>query len=277
MKATELERLKEKAREIRKLTIDQIGYLGVGHIGGALSIVEVLTLLYYQCMKIDPRNPDKADRDRLILSKGHAGPALYAVLADKGFFPLEWLHTLNQGGTRLPSHCDMNRTPGIDMTTGSLGQGISAAIGMALGNRLDRIAASTYVIIGDGESQEGQIWEAAMAASHYKLDTIIGFTDYNKMQIDGRTEAIMNIDDLSAKWEAFGWFLQRVDGHDLAALSEAVSRAQNVKNMPSMIIMDTVKGKGAYFAEGRPESHNMKFDYETAQEAIARLYGAEQE
>ncbi len=155
MNNTELLRLKKKAKEIRKLTIDQIGYLGVGHIGGSLSIVEVLTLLYYKHMRIDPEKPGKRDRDQLILSKGHAGPALYSILADKGYFPKEWLHTLNRGGTNLPSHCDMVRTPGIDMTTGSLGQGISAAIGKALGNKIDGISSYIYVIIGDGESNEG--------------------------------------------------------------------------------------------------------------------------
>jgi len=179
-----LQKLKDTAREIRILTIDQIGYLGVGHIGGALSIIEVLTILYYRHMNIDPQDPLKKDRDQLILSKAHAGPALYSVLADKGFFPKEWLHTLNVGGTRLPSHADMILTPGIDMSAGSLGQGLSTAVGKALGHRLDGIDSKVFVIIGDGESNEGQVWEAAMCAAHYKLNNIIAFTDYNKMQID---------------------------------------------------------------------------------------------
>ena len=264
--------LTEQAREVRKLTIDAIGYLGVGHIGGAMSVVEVLTILYWEHMRnIDPKDPGRRDRDQLILSKGHAGPALYSVLAAKGYFPMDWLHTLNQGGTRLPSHCDMVRTPGIDMTSGSLGQGISAAIGKLLGNRLDGIDSTVFTIIGDGESNEGQVWESAMCAAHYKLDKLIAFTDYNKMQIDGYTADIMDLDDLNSKWSGFGWYVQRVDGHDFAALDRAICRARDERCRPSMIIMDTIKGKGAFFAEALLTNHNMPFDYETAKEAIARL------
>lgn len=269
----ELNLLREKANDIRILTIDAIGHLGVGHIGGALSIVEVLTILYYRHMQIDPSNPQRRDRDRLVLSKGHAGPALYSALASKGYFPLEWLHTLNQGGTNLPSHCDMNLTPGIDMTTGSLGQGISAAIGICLGNRLDGIDSKVYAIIGDGETNEGQVWEGAMAASQFKLNNLIAFTDYNKMQIDGYLHEIMNIEDLNAKWVAFGWFVQRVNGHDLEEMDMAITRAKAETTRPSMIILDTKKGKGAFFAEGKVESHNMSFNNDTAQQAIAMLQG----
>ncbi|OAV74525.1 Transketolase 1 [Bacteroidales bacterium Barb7] len=271
MEAQELKQLEEKAKEIRKLTIDAIGYLGVGHIGGALSIIEVLTLLYYKHMDIFPDDPQKKERDKLVLSKGHAGPALYSVLANKGFFPKEWLHTLNKGGTNLPSHCDMNRTPGIDMTTGSLGQGISAAIGITLANRLDGIDKKVFLVIGDGESNEGQIWEGAMAAAHYKLNNLIAFTDHNKMQIDGYVHDIMNVEDLGAKWNAFGWFVQRVNGHDLDDLDRAVSRAKQECCRPSMIIMDTIKGKGAFFAERRLDNHNMQVDYETSREACRLL------
>jgi transketolase len=269
----DIEYLEQKAFEIRKLILEEIGTLGVGHIGGAMSVVEVLTILYYKYMNIDPANPSQKDRDLLILSKGHAGPALYAVLADKGYFDRSWLTTLNQGGTRLPSHCDMNRTPGIDMTTGSLGQGLSAAIGMALANKLDEIKSTIYTIIGDGETDEGQIWEAAMAAAHYKLDTIIAFTDYNKMQIDGYTKDIMDITNLTAKWEAFGWFVVRIYGHDFQELDRAISLAKEVKDRPSMIILDTIKGKGVFFAEGMLNNHNMSFDLEKAREAIALLDG----
>ncbi len=268
----EIKELEAQAREIRKLTIDAIGYLGVGHIGGAMSIVDVLTMLYWKHLEnIDPKNPGARNRDQLILSKGHAGPALYSVLAEKGYFPAEWLHTLNQGGTNLPSHCDMVRTPGIDMSTGSLGQGISAAIGKVLGNRLDKVDARVYVIIGDGESNEGQIWESAMCAAHYKLNEIIAFTDYNKMQIDGYTADIMSLDDLTSKWNGFGWYVQRVDGHDMAALDAAISRAKRETCRPSMIVLDTIKGKGADFAEGLLSNHNMVFDYDTAKKAIAIL------
>lgn len=266
-----LNELKKQAKEIRKLIISMIGNLGVGHIGGSLSIVEILTILYYKYMNIDPKNPDKPDRDRLVLSKGHAGPALYATLASKGFFPIEWLDTLNQGGTKLPSHCDRTKTPGVDMTAGSLGQGFSAAVGMALGCRIDKLNNKIYCIIGDGESNEGQIWEAAMAASQYKLSNLIAFTDYNKMQIDGHLYEIMNIEDITSKWLSFGWFVQRINGHDLEQLDFAISRAQDEKCRPSMIICDTIKGKGFFPGEGKVESHNMTFDKTVAQQAIEKL------
>ncbi len=271
MEDIELKKLEEKAKEIRKMTIDEIGFLGVGHIGGALSVVEALTILYYKYMDISVSDPKKKDRDKLVLSKGHAGPALYCILADKGFFPKEWLHTLNVGGTNLPSHCDMNRTPGIDMTTGSLGQGISSAIGLALTNRIDKIDKKVFLIIGDGESNEGQIWEGAMAAAHFKLNNLIAFTDYNKMQIDGYVHDTMNIEDLNSKWVSFGWFVQRVNGHSIQELEMAIDRAKEEKFRPSMIIMDTIKGKGAFFAEGRLDNHNMNFNYDTAQEACRIL------
>ncbi len=263
--------LEKTALRLRKMIIKSIGDLGIGHIGGSLSIVEVLTVLYYKHMNVDPDNPLLPERDRLVLSKGHAGPALYAVLADKGFFPVDWLSTLNQGGTNLPSHCDMLRTPGIDMSTGSLGQGLSAAIGLALGCRMNNLENYIYAIIGDGESDEGQIWEAAMAAPHFGLDNLIAFTDYNKMNIDGYTRDIMNLDDLGAKWTAFNWYVQRVDGHRIDRISEAVERAKLVKGRPSMIILDTLKGKGASFAEENLSSHNMAFSPEQRDQAIAEL------
>lgn len=263
--------LEKKATEIRKKTIEMIGYLGVGHIGGSMSIIDILTVLYYDKMHIDPGNPKMKDRDRFVLSKGHAGPALYATLADLGFFPEKWLHTLNKGGTNLPSHCDMNRTPGIDMTTGSLGQGISAAIGIALSMRLDKIDKNVFLLIGDGESDEGQIWEGALAAPQFKLNKLIAFTDYNKMQIDGYTRDVMDLGQLEKKWEAFGWFVQRIDGHDFASLSTAIDAAKQQTERPSMIVCDTVKGKGCSFAEGVISNHNMAFTYEQAQEAIALL------
>ncbi len=267
----ELLQLQDKAKEIRILTLDAIGFLGVGHVGGCMSIVEVLTLLYYRHMKVNPKNPRLRDRDQLVLSKGHAGPTLYSILADKGYFPKEWLHTLNQGGTKLPSHCDRNLTPGIDMTTGSLGQGISAGIGIALGNRMDKVESTIYVIIGDGESNEGQIWEAAQAAAQFKLNHLIAFTDSNRLQLDGFMSDVMNIEDLTAKWLSFGWFVQRVDGHNLALMDEAIEKAKQQTSMPSMIILDTIKGKGVDFAENQTSNHNMKIDYETAKQVIAML------
>lgn len=278
MDTQQLENLVLKAKEIRKLTIDEVGYLGVGHIGGALSVVEVLTALYYHVMEnLDPGDPRKEGRDKLVLSKGHAGPALYAVLADRGYFPVEWLHTLNRGGTLLPSHCDMNRTPGIDFTTGSLGQGASAAMGIAYADRLKGSGAYTYLIVGDGECQEGLVWEAAMFASHYALDNVIAFLDNNKMQIDGETADIMGIDDINTKWNGFGWHVQRVDGHDIRQIVKAVEKAKAVRGRPSMIICDTVKGKGFVLGEGKVGSHSMEFSYEQAREAIAWLDGRGEE
>jgi transketolase len=268
----EVARLEARAREIRILTIDAIGWLGVGHIGGSLSVVEVLTVLYERHLRHDPAAPRWPGRDRLVLSKGHAGPALYSTLASRGFFPVEWLHTLNRGGTRLPSHCDRNLTPGVDMTTGSLGQGLSAACGIALATRLDGIDCHVYAILGDGESDEGQVWEAAMFAGMHRLDRLIAFTDKNKLQLDGPTEKVMDLGRLEDKWSAFGWNTSRIDGHDVAAIDRAIVDAK-ARGGPAMIILDTIKGKGAAFCEGAENNHNLAFDYETAKAAIAQLRG----
>ncbi|MCL2066729.1 MAG: transketolase [Treponema sp.] len=263
--------LKNQAKEIRKLTIEEIATLGTGHIGGAMSVVDLLALLYFHRMKVDPAQPCWEDRDQLVVSKGHSGPAVYATLALKGFFPKDWLFTLNKGGTKLPSHCDRNLTPGIDMTTGSLGQGFSAAIGIALGLRMDKKASTVYTIIGDGESNEGQIWEGALFAGVQKLSNLVAFTDYNKQQLDGFIKDILPMEDLAAKWAAFNWFTQEVDGHDIAALDNAIEKALAQKEKPSMIVMNTIKGKGCNFAEGIEKNHSMVFDMEKAREAIAAL------
>ena len=251
--------LEDKSRRIRALTMDSIGKLGVGHVGGCLSVVDALVVLYYREMRIDPAKPDMEGRDRLVLSKGHAGPALYAVLADKGYFDVSQLDTLNRPGTLLPSHCDMLRTRGIDMTAGSLGQGFSCAAGMAKGSKIKKDQARIFTIIGDGESQEGQIWEAAMFAAHQKLGNLIAFTDYNKFQIDGSTADIMGLDPLDAKWRAFGWNVLIVaDGHDVQAIADAVAEAGKSPDKPTMIILHTIKGKGVKFAEeAGAANHNM--------------------
>jgi transketolase len=264
-------KLEEFATDIRKLTLKAIASLGVGHVGGAMSIVDVLAVLYDRRMKYDPKNPQVEERDRLVLSKGHAGPALYAVLALKGFFEEDWLFTLNRGGTNLPSHCDRNLTPGIDMTTGSLGQGLSAACGIALGNVIDKRDSYTYCIIGDGESNEGQNWEAAMFASQYKLNKLIAFTDYNKMQIDGYTNEIMDLGDIEGKWKSFGWNVMRVNGHDYDLIDNAILQAQNSADKPTMIVLDTIKGRGCSFAEGDLGNHNMPVNEEQLKEALAAL------
>ncbi len=265
---------KEICRDIRRGILESIHSVGKGHVGGAMSIVEVLAVLYSEKMNVDPREPGKAGRDRLIVSKGHAGPAVYAALAEFGYFPRELLLTLNKLGTNLPSHCDMNRTPGIDMTTGSLGQGFSCAVGAAIGSRIKRDGARIYTIIGDGESQEGQIWEAAMFAAHRKLDNLTAFTDCNKMQIDGTVEEVCSLGDLDAKWRAFGWYVQRVDGHDCTAISQAIDNAAAHKGQPSMILLDTVKGKGVSFAvEAGPGCHSMSVSDEQYMAGMKELEG----
>lgn len=263
--------LELQAKEIRKHTLDCIATLGIGHVGGSLSIADVLAVLYFDQMNIDPKNPNKPDRDRFVLSKGHGGPAVYSALALKGYFPMELLHTLNLPNTDLPSHTDKNKTIGVDMTTGSLGQGFSAAVGMATAAQLDKAPFHVYAIIGDGESQEGQIWEAAMFAGNRKLDHIIAFTDYNKMQIDGEVNEINDVSPLDKKWEAFNWHVQVIDGHDVIAIRNAILQAKLATGKPSMIILNTIKGKGAAFCEGQVGSHNMPVTKEMSQDAIERL------
>ena len=267
-KRKELERM---AGEIRKLTIMATGKLGVGHIGGALSLCEVLAVLYFDVMHIDPEDAGMEERDRFVLSKGHGGPALYAALALKGFLSVEELDTLNRENTHLPSHCDMNLTKGIDMTTGSLGQGFSAAVGMALAVKMDRRSSYIYTIIGDGESQEGQIWEAAMLAGSRGLDHLIAFTDYNKLQLDGYIEDVNGLYPLEDKWKAFGWHVQSVNGHDVEEIRYAIDNARKVTGKPSMILLNTIKGKGGFFCENQVASHNMTIDEKTWQKAVELL------
>ena len=266
--------LKKICAEVRADVVKTIGTLGVGHIGGSLSIVELLVVLYERHMRIDPQNPKKQGRDRLVVSKGHSGPAVYAMLAHKGYFSKDWLLTLNQSGTNLPSHCDMNRTPGIDMTTGSLGQGFSCAVGIAMASKIRKDGATVYTIIGDGESQEGQIWEAAMFGAARKLNNIIAFTDYNNMQIDGDLTDICDLGDLAAKWRAFGWnTIVLENGHDLKAIDDAVTQAKQA-DMPSMILLKTVKGKGVKFIEELGfGNHSIPITKEQMDAAIAEIRG----
>ncbi|MBO7373068.1 MAG: transketolase [Oscillospiraceae bacterium] len=254
-----------------------IGHLGVGHIGGCLSIVEALAVLYFKEMNIDPKQPKMAGRDRFVCSKGHAGPAVYATLANRGYFDKKELLTLNQGGTNLPSHCDMNLTTGIDMTTGSLGQGFSCAVGVALGSKLEKDGATIYAMIGDGESQEGQIWEAAMFAAAKKLDNLIAFTDYNRKQIDGTTMEVNNLDPLDEKWSAFGWNVIDVeDGNDVEQVEEAVAHAKLGigSGKPTMIILNTRKGCGVRWIEDLGTgNHNCPVSMEQAEAAIREIRG----
>ena len=268
-----IDEIKEKAFEIRCLTINEIASFGSGHIGGAMSISDLLALLYFDVMNVDPKNPGKEDRDRLVVSKGHAGPAVYASLALKGYFPKEMLSTLNQGGTSLPSHCDMLKTPGVDFTAGSLGQGFSAAAGIACGNRVKGVDAWTFSIIGDGESQEGQIWEAAEFAGAQKLDKVIAFEDLNGQQLDGYTKDIIpeEAEAVAQRWRSFGWSAEVVDGHDIDALKKAIESAKSVKGLPHMIVMKTQKSHGYIPGEGIKSNHSMPIKKEDAEAAIKAL------
>lgn len=246
------------AKEFRYVMTDMICRAGSGHIGGALSLVEVIITLYYRLMNVKPEDPRWEKRDRLVLSKGHAGPVVYAALAYRGFFPKEWLKTMNQDGTRLPSHVDQIQTPGIDQTAGSLGQGLSCACGIALAGKKSGNDYTTYCIVGDGESNEGQVWEAGLFAAQYKLDNLVAITDYNKMQIDGTTDEVLSLEPLADKWKAFGWEVFEMDGHDWEDVYNTLEKAKNVKGKPSMIIAHTVKGKGNSAVENMVSSHNVK-------------------
>ena len=263
-----IEEIKKYAQEIRLMTLEAFAELGFGHVGGAMSIIDTIAVLYGAVMNIDPTEPDWEDRDWLVCSKGHAGPAIYATLAMEGYFDKEMLMTLNKGGTNLPSHCDRNLTPGIDMTTGSLGQGMSTAIGVALGNRLDKRSSWTYLILGDGELDEGQVWEGALFANHFKVDNLIAFVDYNKQQLDGYTDDIMALGDVAGKFESFGWHSQHIDGHDVEAIYQAIENAEAAKGTPSVIVLNTQKGKGCTYAEGIVNNHHMTFTKEQSKEAI---------
>jgi transketolase len=263
------------AAELRYVVTDMICRSGSGHIGGALSLVEILLTLYHRSMKTDSKNPKWEDRDRLVLSKGHAAPVLYATLAYRGFFPKKWLGTLNADGTKLPSHADARTVPGIDMTTGSLGQGLSAACCMAFAAKKDGKKHHVFCVIGDGETDEGQNWEAAMFASHNKLDNLIAITDYNRMQIDGTTTEILNLEPLTDKWVAFGWNVLEMDGHDWNDLFNKIEKAKSQKNEnPTMIIAHTVKAKGCAVVENQVGSHNIKVpDRKSHDEYLASVIG----
>ena len=250
--------LKKLACEIRKATYTAIHSCGKGHIGGAMSMVETLAVLYGKEMNVNPANPKMEDRDRFVLSKGHCGPSLYATLALKGFFPMSALETMNRGGTILPSHVDRLKTPGIDFSTGSLGTGISLAVGSALGAKVKGKAYKTYCIVGDGECDEGQVWEAVMFAANKKLDNLIVFVDNNKQQLDGYTKDVCDLGNLGEKFESFGWNQQEVDGHNVNAVYEAIEKAKAYSGKPSVIILNTIKGKGCSYAEKAGICHHLE-------------------
>lgn len=262
----------EFAKEIRIQTLEELASRGFGHLGGAMSMVEILAVLYGDVMNYDPQNPRMEGRDQIVCSKGHAGPALYATLALKGFFPLEELKTLNQPGTNLPSHCDQTLTKGIDVTTGSLGQGLSVAAGVAYSQKLKgNDDARVFCIVGDGELQEGQNWEAIMSTPHHKIDNLVLFVDSNKVQLDGAVADIADLDNLVAKFEAFNWnTVNVVDGHDVSEIKEALENADQCKGKPTAIICNTVKGKGVVWAENE-FNHHVNVTEETAKIAIDAL------
>ena len=263
--------LQKLALEIRIGIVEEIQARGFGHIGGSLSLADALAVLYGAVMRYDSQNPKWPDRDKLVCSKGHAGPGVYATLAVKGFFPYEDLKTLNQPGTYLPSHCDKNKTPGVDMTTGSLGQGTSAAVGIALGDRLKGRDSRTYLLVGDGESDEGQVGEAAMFTAAKKITNLIWLVDDNKKQLDGYTQDVLPIFDLEAKFAAFGFDARRVDGNDIAQVYDALTAP--IGDKPRAIILDTVKGKGIREVEETMGNHSMTVAADVCDKWLAGLRG----
>jgi len=267
---------KELENIASKLRVDIIKMLKEsksGHPGGSLSACEILTALYFKEMNVDSSNPDWPERDRFVLSKGHAAPVLYAALAEKGYFPKEELMKLRKIDSMLQGHPDMKGTPGVDMTTGSLGQGLAAANGMALAGKIDNKNYRVYALVGDGEVQEGMIWEAAMLAAHYQLDNLTVFLDHNGLQIDGSNKEVMNIEPIDEKFRAFGWHIINIDGHSFEEIINAIEEAKNTKGKPTMIIAKTVKGKGVSFMENEAGWHGKAPSEEETVKALEELGG----
>jgi len=255
------------AAKIRLETTKMIGTRGFGHISGSLSVADALAVLYGGVMNVRPNEPNWAERDKLVMSKGHAGPAVYSALALRGFFSMDWLATLNQPETRLPSHCDMKLTPGVDMTTGSLGQGASAAVGLALAQKLDELSSRTYLFVGDGECNEGQVWEAIMFAAQHKLNNLVTFVDYNKKQLDGTTAEVIDMGDIAVKFANFGWHTQNINGQSVAEIVQALQNLSS--NMPNAIILNTTKGAGVSAISDVTLNHHMVVDGDLLATAIA--------
>jgi len=273
----DIKKLKDIANRIRINVVKMIAFSGIGHAGGSTSIAEILSVLYFQEMKIDPKNPNLEDRDRFILSKGHGCPALYAIFAEIGFIPEELLWTLHDIDSPLQMHPELGLCPGIEMSTGALGQGLSAGIGMAIGARLRKKDFRVYVLIGDGESNEGQIWEAAMCAAKYKLDNLVAIIDYNKFNLSDRTQQIMPLEPLYDKWVSFGWHVIEVNGHSIIQLIHALDEAKQVKRKPTFIIAHTVKGYGIPHVEDKAESHSVAFSTEEGGNALRAMGCSHQE
>ena len=274
MNSEKAKELSELCNQFRKDVLTVLHEKQTGHPGGSLSVCEILTALYFDRMNVNPADPSDPNRDRLVLCKGHAAPMLYRVLAEKGFFSKEEMHTLRDFGTRLQGHPCMLETPGVDMSSGPLGIGLSAALGMALSLGLADSPARVYAILGDGEINEGTVWEACMAASKFKVDNLCAILDWNGVQLDGTSEQVMPMGDIRAKFAAFGWHCIECDGHDLAALTAALDEAENVKCMPSIILAHTVKGKGVSFMEGKNAWHGKAIDDDSFAQAMKELGGA---
>lgn len=266
-----LEELQVLAKRIRREIVQMIGEAKSGHPGGSLSAVEILVTLFFDVMRHDPSNPQWPDRDRCVLSKGHGCPALYAVLAEAGYTPVEQLNTLRKLGSIYQGHPDKRFLPVLEASTGSLGQGLSIGLGMALAARLDGRPTRVYVVLGDGEIQEGQIWEAAMFGAYHKVDNLVAIVDYNRMQLDGFIKDIMEVEPLIPKWKSFGWHVIELDGHDIAALQAAFAEAASVKGQPTVIVAHTVKGKGVSFMENNPKFHGVAPTKEEVQLALEEL------
>lgn len=269
-----IKQLEETSKVIRRDIVTMIHASGSGHPGGSLSSADILATLYFNVMNIDPENPKMEGRDKFVLSKGHAAPVLYSALARRGYFKVEELINLRKTGAMLQGHPDMKNIPGVEMSTGSLGQGFSTSIGMALAGKLDKSDARIFVLLGDGELDEGIVWEAAMSASHYKLNNITAILDYNGLQIDGKNEDVMNISPVDTKFESFGWNVIAVDGHDVEAIMLALEEAKKVTDKPSILIAKTVKGKGVSFMEDQAGWHGKAPNDEELSIALAELGGA---
>ena len=272
-----IEGLKKKAQKLRRDVIISMGVGVAGHIGGSNSSADIVAALYFYKMKHDPKNPKWKERDRFLLSKGHVGILQYAALAESGYFPVEDLKHTKEIGSYLQGHPDVQKTPGIEAGTGSLGQGLSIGLGMALGQRLDHLDSRTYVLVGDGEIAEGQIWEAAMAASAFKADNLVAIVDRNRLQANGRTKDRFDTGDIMAKFLSFGWHVIEINGHDMREILGALDEAEMVKGVPTAIIANTVKGKGVSFAENVVGYHNGMLTEETYRQALSELTVQEQE
>ena len=265
--------LKEKAKEIRKSIVSMITEAKSGHPGGSFSATDILTALYFSEMNVDPANPKMEGRDRFVLSKGHAAPVQYAALAERGYFPVEDIMTLRKLGSEFQGHPNMHKVPGVEMSTGSLGQGFSVCVGMALASKLDDDGSRVFTLLGDGELQEGLVWEAAMAAGHYKLNNLVAFVDWNGLQIDGENDKVMTVKPIDEKFKAFGWHVQVIDGHNFDEIFAALDETKKVSDKPSVIIAHTHKGQGVSFMKDNAGWHGKAPNEEQAKQAVEELGG----